>query len=345
MRPIARFDRRGEQGVVLVFVLLIIMVLATILLEFSDESNLEVEIAGNSCSGEQALNCADAGVNFALSVLRQNPDALHDDTLRPLLSGETAIPIGPGECKVIVEVENGRLNVNALASSDGRVDRVRADQMLRLVDRLNAQDGMDPPISYDVVASMIDWTTDNDDTTTLSWAQGDNEGAKNDYYLALTPPHLCKYAPFDSLDELRRVRDVTPLVLDGRPADEAAGVKAIEGMRKQLTVYGDGKVDINFAPSLVLQALAPEIDENLAKAIIDQRTQAPFRTVADLRTIPNFPTSAFNTMKNYTTTMPDSRYFNILSTAAVNGIVRSVREVIQVHGSQSDATVLLRQEP
>ena len=345
MRSTGRFDRRGEHGVVLVFVLLIIMVLAAILLEFSDESNLEVEIAGNSCRSEQALNCADAGVDFALSVLRQNPDALHDDTLRPLLNGETAIPIGEGACKVIVEVQNGRLNVNALTTADGHTDRVRVDQMLRLVDLLNAQDGMDPPISYNVVASMIDWTTDNDDTTTLPWAQGDNEGAKNDYYLAQTPPCLCKYAPFDSLDELLRVRDVTPLILNGRPADDAAGIAAIEGMRNQLTVYGDGKVDINFAPSLVLQALSPMIDETLAKAIIDQRTQLPFRTVADLRMIPNFPTSAFNAIMNYATTSPDSRYFSVLSTGTVNGIERRVREVIEMHGTQSDATVVLRQEP
>jgi general secretion pathway protein K len=345
MRSALRFNRRGERGVVLVFVLLIIMVLAVILLEFSDASNLEMEIAGNSCRSEQALNCADAGVNFALAVLRQNPDALHDETLKPLLSGQTAIPIGEGACKVIVEVENGRLNVNALTSADGRVDRVRVDQMLRLVDLLNAQDGMDPPISYNVVASMIDWATDNDDTTTLAWVQGDNEGAKNDYYLAQTPPCLCKCAPFDSLDELRRVRDVTPLILDGRPADEAADVKAIEGMRNQLTVYGDGKVDINFAPSLVLQALSPEIDEDMAKAMIALRTQSPFRTVADLRMVPNFPTSAFNAIKDYATTSPGSRYFSIISTGAVNGFERRVREVVQVQGSQSDATVLLRREP
>jgi general secretion pathway protein K len=330
---------------VLVFVLLIIMVLAVILLEFSYESNLEVEIAGNSFRSEQALNCADAGVNFALALLRQNPAALRDDTLGPLLRGEMAIPIGGGECRVTVEVENGRLNVNALTSTDGHMDRVRVEQMLRLVDLLNAQEGMDPPISYDVVASMIDWVTDSDDTTTLSWVQGDNEGAKNDYYLGLTPPYLCKNAPFDSLDELLRVRDMTPFILNGQPADEATDTKAIVGMRGLLTVHGDGKVDINYAPSLVLQALSPEIDETLAQAIMDRRAAAPFQQVAELATIPNFPTSAFNTIKTYVTASPDSRYYSILSTGAVNGIERRVREVIKTQGLQGDATVILRQEP
>ncbi len=344
MRSTGKFGRRGEHGMVLVFVLLIIMVLAVILLEFSYESNLQVEIAGNSYRGEQALNCADAGINFALAALRQNPDALHDDTLGPLLSGKTPIPIGEGECKVVVEVENGRLNINALTSANGAMDRDRVDQMLRLVDLLNAQDGMQPPISYDVVASMIDWVTDNDNTTTLSWVQGENEGAKNDYYLALTPPYLCKSAPFDSLDELLRVRDMSPLIFFGRPADDAAGVKEIIGMHNLLTVHGGGKVDINFAPSLVLQALSPEIDETLAQAIIDQRAQTPFQMVAQLATIPNFPTSAFNAIKNYVTTSPDSRYFSIISTGAANGIERHVREVVKVQGAQSDATIILRQE-
>jgi len=345
MHSTSKFPRRGGQGMVLVFVLLIILVLAVILLEFSYESNLEVEIAGNSYRSEQALNCADAGVNFALAVLRQNPDALHDNALRPLLSGETPIPIGEGQCKVVVEVENGRLNVNALTSADGSLDRVRIDQMLRLVDLLNAQEGMDPPISYNVVASMIDWANDGDDVTTLSWVQGDNEGAKNDYYLGLTPPYLCKNAPFDSLEELLRVWDMNAFIFDGRPADDDAGIPAIAGMHHMLTVHGDGKVDINFAPSLVLQALSPEIDENLAKAIIDRRTQAPFKAVAELAMIPNFPTSAFNTIRNYVTTSPDSRYYSIISTGAVNGIERRVREVIRTQGAQSNATVILRQEP
>jgi general secretion pathway protein K len=341
----SRFDRRGEHGMVLVFVLLIIMVLAVILLEFSYESNLEVEIAGNSWRSEQALNCADAGINFALAVLRRNPDALRDDTLGPLLSAKTAIPIGDGECKVVVEVENGRLNINALTSTDGHMDRPRVEQMLRLVDLLNAQEGMNPPISYDVVASMVDWVTDNDDTTTLSWVQGENEGAKNDYYLGLTPPYLCKNAPFDSLDELLRVRDMTPFIFNGRPANDDAGIQAIAGMRGQLTVHGDGKVDINYAPSLVLQALSPEIDENLAQAIIDRRAQSPFKAVAELWTIPNFPQSAFNAINNYATTSPGNRYYSIISTGTVNGIERRVREVIKTQGAQCDATVILRQEP
>jgi general secretion pathway protein K len=345
MRSINRFDRRGEHGMVLVFALLIIMVLAVILLEFSYEANLEVDIAGNSYRSEQALNCADAGINFALAVLRQNPDALLDNTLGPLLNGETAVPIGEGECKVIVDVENGRLNINALTSTDGTMDRVRVEQMLRLVDLLNAQDGMQPPISYDVVASMVDWVTDNDNTTTLSWVQGDNEGAKNDYYLALTPPYLCKNAPFDSLDELLRVRDMTPFIFNGRPANDDAGIKAIIGMRNLLTVHGHGKININYAPSLVLQALSPEIDENLAQAIIDQRTLAPFKMIAELLTVPNFPASAFNAIKSYVTTSPESRYFSIISTGTVNGIERRVREVIKTQGAQSDATVILRQEP
>ena len=61
--------------------------------------------------------------------------------------------------------------------------------------------------------------------------------------------------------------------------------------------------------------------------------------------IPNFPTSAFSAIKNYVTTSPDSRYFSIISTGTVNGIERRVREVIKAQGAQSDATVILRQEP
>ena len=97
--------------------------------------------------------------------------------------------------------------------------------------------------------------------------------------------------------------------------------------------------------SLVLQSLSPEIDENLAKAIIDRRSLTPFKLVAELATIPNFPASALNTFRDYVTTSPDSRYYSIISSGAVNGIERQVREVIRTRGAQSDAMVILRQEP
>jgi hypothetical protein len=95
----------------------------------------------------------------------------------------------------------------------------------------------------------------------------------------------------------------------------------------------------------VLQALSPDIDENLAQTIIQQRAVAPFKLIGELQLIPSFPPAAFNAIKNYITTAPDSRYYIITSTGVVNGIERRVQEEIQTQGAQGNATVILRQEP
>ena len=345
MRAIrGRIRREGGGGFVLVVVLVIVALLALILMEFSHETNLGLEVSGNSYAGERARNCAEAGIAVALAAVRQYADPLQDNSLRPLLDGKTAMPVGEGTCTITLSREDGRLNINLLKTRNHVLIRPRVERLLRLVDLLNAEEGRETPISYGTVAAMVDWVDPSDDVTVLPWVHGDSEGAKNDYYLSLTPPYLCKNAPFDSLDELLMVKGMNREILDGRPGDPNADIKPLDGMRDCLTVYGDGMIDINQAPSLVLQALSPEINENLAQAITDQRSVQPFQAVQQLRLVTGMTQAAYDAIKNDITVFPRSRHYRILSVGNVNGIEVQVQVMIKVQGSNKDLTVLLRKE-
>jgi len=343
MRAIREKVRReGDRGFVLVVVLVIVLLLAVILTEFSHETNLGLEVSGNSCSNEQARNCAEAGIAIALAAVRQYPDPLHENSLRALLGAGTAIPVGEGTCTITLSSADGRLNINHLKTPSNEIDRPRVERMLRLVDLLNAEEGRETPISYSTVAAMIDWVDPDDDVTVLPWVRGDNEGAENDYYLSLTPPYLCKNAPFDSLDELLMVKGMTREILDGRPGNAAADVEPLDGMRDCLTVYGDGRIDINQAPSLVLQSLAPDINGDVAQAIIARRTAQPFQVVQELRLVPGVTQAAYSAIQNDITVSPQSRHYSILSVGTVNGIQVQVQLMIKAQGVNNDPTVLFR---
>jgi type II secretory pathway component PulK len=87
----------------------------------------------------------------------------------------------------------------------------------------------------ELVANLVDWT----DADTVRLYQG---GDEDSIYQRLEPPYKARNAPFDTLDEIRLV--------DGWNDD---GVW--QRLGKNLTIYGDGKVNVNTAREPVIRAL------------------------------------------------------------------------------------------
>lgn len=92
--------------------------------------------------------------------------------------------------------------------------------------------GIEP---LELIANLVDWT-DSDDTRLY---QGGNEDAP---YASLDSPYRPKNAPFDSLAEIRLV--------DGWHLDEVW-----ERVGRHVTIYGEGKINVNTADRRVLHAL------------------------------------------------------------------------------------------
>jgi len=99
----------------------------------------------------------------------------------------------------------------------------------------------------DIADSIIDWRDEDDEPS--------DNGAESSYYQSLSPGYTCKNAPFDVLVELLLVKEMTQEIFD-----------KVEGY---LTVYGDGKVNLNTADVLVLQSLG--MRESLAEKVITFR--------------------------------------------------------------------------
>lgn len=328
----------------LILVLVIVMVLAVVLLEFSYEMGLNVDAAAGATRGAQAVACADGGVNVALAALRSADNIFKDEKLAPLVTGKKPLAIGEGTCRIVISAENGKLNINSLKSSEGQVDRRRCEQVLRLIDLLNAQTGAEEPISYSIVPAMIDWADDDDDTTTLSFVEGENEGAERSWYGSQKPPRLCKNGPFDTLDELRLLRGMTPVALDGRPEDPETKKPALRGMRPYLTLWGDGKVDINHASEVTLQSLSDGIEADLARDIVAARNEKAFESTHELLAVPGMTRELFSAIRNYVTVSPTERYYRVESTGTVQDVDRKVVAIIRVLTSESEPTLVQRME-
>ncbi|MEO2069096.1 MAG: type II secretion system minor pseudopilin GspK [Desulfurobacteriaceae bacterium] len=169
--------------------------------------------------------------------------------------------------------ECGRLNVNKLTN------QLYYNVAKRLFENLK--------LNPSLASSIKDWI-DRDDIPT-------DEGVESLYYETLG------YKPSNknmkSIYELLYVKGV----------DE----KIFKQLEDYVTVYGDGKININSAPLEVLLALSEDMDEDAAKSILENR---PIKNLEDLINLPGFSEELFFLIRPLITNR--CNYFRIEASAS-----------------------------
>lgn len=117
-----------------------------------------------------------------------------------------------------------------------------------------------------LIDSILDWI----DRDSLERTDG---AETEDYYSQLERPYQAKNGQLDTVEELLLVRGFTRAILFGgaiEAGDAETAATAVTGIADLLTIYGDGKVNVNAASMRVLTTL-PDVDEVIAGAIIEER--------------------------------------------------------------------------
>ena len=339
----SRRTSHRRRGVVLIAVLVLVALLSVILVEFAYESRLHLHIADNVYRSAQALDCANAGISIGAVLLQEYDEQEAEDRVHDLLNGATAVPVGDGACTLALEEESGKINVNLLTSPQGEIVRARADQLLRLIDLTNEGRGDSEHRGYSLVPSLMDWVDADDEATVLPFVESANEGAEQDYYERLPQPYACKNAPFDALEEIWLVKGMRrpALGLEGGPPARKAEPDVAD-MTGYLTVYGDGKININRASAMVLRTLSQEMDQDLAREIIERRDAQPFSRVDQLREIPGMTLRLYVSIRPLITAKPSSRFYRLTATGVAGDFVRRVQVVLRK--AEGRVTVVLRRE-
>jgi len=326
-----------QKGFILITVLLIIVLLTTLLLEFNYASRTNLLSADNYYRTVQSLNCARAGLNIAVAAIEKNPDICTNDSLCRMLREPFVFDTDTGRCSVTISRENGKINVNKLKDEKGRLDRTRTDQMLRLIDLLNSRGKKYcnyTPISYSLVPAVIDWTDPDDQITILPFVSRDNTGAESSYYEKSPLPRHCNNQALASIEELLLIKDITPQILHGRE----------NPLSDHITVYGDGKIDINTASSLVIQSFSQYIGPTLAQMIIDRRNHRPFAEINELRNFPGITPAIYSTLTKTVTTQPSDQYFTVTVSGTVNQACTVITAIIRLNSGSQNAELLLYRE-
>lgn len=262
---------KDNKGIALLVVLWILAILSVIAISLVYMMRLEIKMAKYQRDKVQAFYLARAGLERAIAQLIMDKKSSRElDTLNESWSvnpdAYEDVTLHGGSYKVEVSDESGRININT--ASPGLL---RALPVIR-----------DAENRAEICDSIIDWR-DTDSNHELN-------GAEDGYYQALEEPYHCKNGHMDTIEELLLVRGVTRDLLYGGEADDNVSNQPEEditsaflaedmdgisnvGIEDIITVYTDGKVNINTAGLEVLASLLGGNTE-LAMNIIEHRAGA-----------------------------------------------------------------------
>jgi len=262
-----------ETGAALIFVLLMISILTVLVLETLRAMQVEEAGARYFQEGFKAEALAKSGVNLAMALLAidaelaledQQSDVDHVGEAWALLPQSDSLPttlpdVGTLQGKVLDE--SGKFPINFLVDDEGALRPIYGQVLQKLL--TNAPFSMEPEQAGGLLMAIKDWL-DKDDEPSGEF------GAEVDYYQGLEPPHSCKNGSMTSLAELQLIRGMDASLYFGKTGEP--------GLKDLLTIHSDGKVNVNTAGSLVLQALvsptaAPETAADWAQSVMSYREE------------------------------------------------------------------------
>ena len=232
--------KKSKEGVALLVAMGILMVLPLIVIALGFDTKLEAKLISYKKKKIKAEMLAHSGMEYAKAVLANQSEASEteiedlgeedrDGFLRSALyvqrglTTESTIQLGDGTFTIKIESAEAGRNVNLLTS----------DQWMEILEMANV-----PSTEWEeMIDCLADWI-DEDDVHGINGAESDDS-----YYEDLGYP--VKNGPLDSVEELLMVKGWDENVLYGSEADNESDT--IYGIADILTVWGDGKVNINTA--------------------------------------------------------------------------------------------------
>ncbi|MEK7702694.1 MAG: type II secretion system minor pseudopilin GspK [Nitrospirota bacterium] len=236
--------RSNEGGFVLLLTLLVVLLLVIIIFEIDFQTRADRRAAGNFRDDTIAHYVALSGIAMGKAILKDDSEkrATTDDLTEVWAGKPPPFPVGDGEVTGAITDELGKFNLNSLINrsipTSETVEEKKKKQLTRLFELLE----VDPQL----VDPIIDWI-DTDDKVTGS------SGAEDETYQTLPAPYKTKNKNIDILEEILLIKGIEPEIY--------------KKISPYLTVYGDGKINVNTADLLILQSFHQQITEDEAKRL------------------------------------------------------------------------------
>ena len=297
----------NNRGIALIVVILMVSVIVGLTVELNRATRDELYYAANLSDGIRLYYIAKSGFYGGEALLVQdanNFDALTEDWAKmELISQQSEAYFRQGSFLVRIEDETGKIPINKLISGKDYNIQVKGllERLLGLPEFKLEQGKVN-----EIIDSIKDWLDEDDEVT--------GGGAENSYYRTLRKAYSCKNGLLDCMDEL--------LMIKGVSEELYFGTKETPALKDFLTLHGDGTININTAPKLVLRALSVDISPEIAEEM-DKYRKTEGSNLVDInwyRKIPGLSTINMS----YGLLSVKSSYFTVISM----GILGKMKETV-----------------
>ena len=298
----------NERGFALLLSLLIVFLLVVMIFEADYQIRADLRAAGNFRDDLKAYYLARSGISAGEALLKDDAvnsnkyDGLDEFWAFPIPD----YPLGDGLLSGTIVDEERKINLNTLLIQGKTVDPARKEQLERLFVLLE--------LNPELVDAIVDWVDPDDEPRTY--------GAESPTYQSREPGYRAKDGKMETLSELRMVQGIT--------SDIYAKVAPY------LTVYGDGRINVNTVDRFVLQSLDHSFDETEARRLTEAR---PFETAPGFKDLlPEEVKTRMNSDGRLIWFITGSHFFTIQSIGQVNDTRKTATAVVR---RQSSLTTLL----
>ncbi|MBL7156750.1 MAG: general secretion pathway protein GspK [Candidatus Omnitrophica bacterium] len=285
------FAMNDNKSSILITTLWIMAILSLLAMGIGFRSSIEVRLTKYNMDELEARYAAKAGIvkarEFLSSDRKEDYDTLYECGISLKINETPESIFSPNFNKL----GNGRFCVFYRQKSDidekeytyyGMADEERKINIKlscyqKKEDYKNILKRLSPDLTDEIISAMVDWQDSDSEASTPG-------GAENTYYSeSLEHPYGCKNGDFELVEELLLVKGITREIFNE--------------IKDNVTVYTEGKININTASREVLNAILNDEGDaypNLADKIIHYRrgfdgkeTTKDDRPIKDLGTIPN----------------------------------------------------------
>ncbi len=263
-----------KKGVALIVTLWVLLILSTMATSFAYRMRLAIRAAVYQRDSFKALALAQAGVERAVAELKNELET-YTSSEQSWQKGHQ-MTLAEGKVAYNIVDEESKVCINNLLE-----DEKNHWNALEMLKRL-------PGVDSELAASIMDWI----DEPSATHREG---GAENEYYESLAEPYPCKDGPLDTVEELLLVKGMSPYIFYGEDIndngtleigeDENADGELRVGIKDLVTVYTGGRININTATAVALQA-GLGLGADLIDYIVSYRENyGPLRNSEDVQTL------------------------------------------------------------
>jgi len=285
----------SEKGIALVLTLMVLALITALVVEFSYAVYTNTNALYNWKTSQRLSFVAKSGVKLASKVILENiGQYLYT------YPGSLDIPLNnpfedfKGTVFLRIEDETSKFNINSMVYSNGLLNEKAYNSFIRLLRALGIESA--------IADRIVDWI-DPDKEPRLS----DSEKESKNLYL-------------DSIDEILLIPGIDRTVY--------------EKIAPYVTIYGNGRININGAEVPVLMSLSEFIDKEKAERIVRYRNITPFTESGNITKVAGFENIAISIIEKIDV---KGTHFRILSTATEEGIKKVIESVLEI--SSISATV------